>query len=245
MTHEPLSGVKFKIQGCNGNPYLEEDYTTDSNGVIRLDHLPSGDYTVAEVQAKDGYRLDDTVKTINIEAGKTKEITFENAPLGGLLIRKMDASTKEPISGVKFKITRTDGTLIGTANGEFETDEKGYISLPDLAPGSYIVTETQAKAGYLLDNTPKTIEVKDHQTYQLDFYNQPMGGLIIHKLDSNTKKPLQGVQFKITTADGTFVPDKGGKLSSNGLYFTDENGQIVLSDLAPNTYIVTDRKSVV
>ena len=240
VTREPLSGVKFKIQGCNGNPYPEGDYTTDSSGVIRLDHLPSGDYTIAEVQAKDGYRLDDTVKTINIEAGKTKEITFENEPLGGLLIRKMDASTREPLSGVKFKITRTDGTVIGTSNGEFETDEKGYISLPNLAPGSYIVTETQAKAGYLLDNTPKTIEVKDHQTYQLDFYNQPMGGLIIHKLDSNTKKPLQGVQFKITTADGTFVPDKGGKLSSNGLYFTDENGQIVLSDLAPDTYIITE-----
>ncbi len=244
VTHEPLSGVKFKIQGCNGNPYPEGNYTTDSSGVIRLDHLPSGDYTIAEVQAKDGYRLDDTVKTINIEAGKTKEITFENEPLGGLLIRKMDASTKEPLSGVKFKITRTDGTVIGTSNGEFETDEKGYISLPDLAPGSYIVTETQSKTGYLLDNTPKTVEIKDHQLYTLDFYNQPMGGLIIHKLDSITKKPLQGVQFKITTADGTFVADKNGKLSSNGLYFTDENGQIVLSDLAPNTYIVTEAATI-
>jgi len=337
VTREPLSGVKFEIKGCNGNAYPGDIYTTNSSGVIQLDHIPSGDYTIMETQAKDGYRLDDAAQVVNVEAGKTRKITVENEPLGGLLlkkmdsvtkeplsdvifkitktdgtvvgesggeyrtdergyisipdlapggyiveevqakpgylldntpktieikdhqtyaleffnqpkggllIRKMDASTREPLSGVKFKITRTDGTVIGTSNGEFETDEKGYISLPDLAPGSYIVTETQSKTGYLLDNTPKTVEIKDHQLYTLDFYNQPMGGLIIHKLDSITKKPLQGVQFKITTADGTFVADKNGKLSSNGLYFTDENGQIVLSDLAPNTYIVTEAATI-
>ena len=174
-----------------------------------------------------------------MEAGKTQEITFENEPLGGLLIRKMDASTKEPISDVVFRITRTDGTVVGTSNGEYQTDEKGYISLPDLEPGSYIVSEVKAKTGYLLDSTPKTIEIKDHQLYTLDFYNQPFGGLIVQKLDSVTKKPLQGVQFKITTADGTFVPANDGKTSSNGLYFTDANGQILLPGLAPNTYIVT------
>ena len=240
VTREPIDGVKFQIRGCNGNPYPEGEYTTDVNGVIRLDHLPDGDYTIAELQAKDGYRLDNTVKTIKMEAGKTQEMTFENEPLGGLLIRKMDASTKEPISDVVFKITTSDGTVIGTSNGEYQTDEKGYISLPDLEPGSYIVTEVRAKTGYLLDSTPKTIEIKDHQLYTLDFYNQPLGGLIVQKLDSVTKKPLQGVQFKITTADGTFVPANDGKTSSNGLYFTNENGQIVLPGLAPNTYIVTE-----
>ncbi len=244
VTHEPISGVKFEIKGCNGNTYPSDIYVTNSSGVIQLDHIPSGDYTIMETQAKDGYRLDDAAQVVNVEAGKTRKVTVENEPLGGLLIRKMDAATKEPISDVTFKITRTDGTVVGTSNGEFVTDAKGYISLPDLQPGSYIVTEIKAKAGYLLDNTPKTIEVKDHKLYTLDFYNQPMGGLIIHKLDSITKKPLQGVQFKITTADGTFVSDKGGKLSSNGLYFTDENGQIVLSDLAPNTYIVTEVQTI-
>ena len=333
VTKKPLSGVKFEIKGCNGNAYQGGEFTTDGNGLIQLDHLPSGDYTVVEKRAKDGYRLDNTVQTVNVEAGKTRKLTFENeplgglllkkmdsktkeplsdvifriihadgttvgttnsefrtdeqgyislpnlepgsyvitemqakpgyllddspqtitvkdhqtyvlevfnTPLGGLLIRKMDASTKEPLSDVVFKITRTDGTAVGTSNGEYQTDEKGYISFPDLEPGSYIVSELKAKAGYLLDSTPKTIEIKDHQLYTLDFYNQPFGGLIVQKLDSVTKKPLQGVQFKITTADGTFVPTNDGKTSSNGLYFTDENGQIVLPGLAPNTYVVTE-----
>jgi len=342
VTREPLSGVKFKIQGCNGNPYPEGDYTTDSSGVIRLDHLPSGDYTVAEVQAKDGYRLDDTVKTINIEAGKTKEITFENTPLGGLLIRKMDASTKEPISGVKFKITaangelipdnegltssngiyttdengqiylqklnpntyvvtevetidgyllnaapqtvvvseadtqvltftnmplggllvkkmdsatkepladvifkitRTDGTVVGNSNGEFRTDERGFISLPGLEPGSYIVREVQAKPGYLLDDTPHAVEVKDHQTYTLEVFNQPLGNLIINKLSSVDNTPLEGVKFQIKYANGQVVDNKNGQVSSNGIYYTDRNGQIILSGVV-GAVVVTELETV-
>ena len=69
----------------------------------------------------------------------------------------MDASTKEPISDVVFKITTSDGTVVGNSNGEYQTDAQGYISLPDLEPGSYIVSELKAKTGYLLDSTPKTI----------------------------------------------------------------------------------------
>jgi len=89
--------------------------------------LPDGDYTVAELQAKGGYRLDNTVKTIRMEAGKTQEITFENEPLGGLLLKKMDSKTKEPLSDVIFRIIHADGSTVGTINSEFRTDEQGYI----------------------------------------------------------------------------------------------------------------------
>ena len=132
VTHAPLAGVRFEIKGCNGNPYPEGSFTTDSNGMIRIDHLPSGDYAVTETQAKDGYRLDNTVHTVNIEAGKTKEVTFDNEPLGGLIVKKMDSKTKEPLSDVLFKITRSDGTVFGESNGEYRTDEQGFIFIPDI-----------------------------------------------------------------------------------------------------------------
>ena len=105
------------------------------------------------------------------------------------------------------------------------------------------MTEVQAPVGYLLDDTPKTIEVKDHQTYILEFFNQPLGNLIIHKLDSVTKEPLEGVQFKITYADGKVVDAAGGQLSSNGLYWTDENGQITISGIT-GTVVVTETETV-
>jgi uncharacterized surface anchored protein len=198
---------------------------------------------VKETQAKSGYVLDDTPQTAKILAGQTVTLEFRNAPTGGLLIKKMDASTKEPLSDVIFKVTTTDGTVVGNSNGEYRTDERGYISIPDLEPGGYIVQEVQAKTGYLLDDTPKSIEIKDHQTYELEFFNQPLGNLIINKLDSVTKKPLAGVQFKITYANGSYVDAEGGKLSSNGLYTTDSNGQIVLSGIT-GTVVVTEVQTI-
>ena len=82
------------------------------------------------------------------------------------------------------------------------------------------------------------------QTVTLEFRNQPKGSLIIVKKDAVTGKPLKGVTFKVTTSSGEFVPDAEGQISSNGLYYTDENGQIVLSGLAPDTYVITETASI-
>ena len=231
VTKKPLSGVEFKITGCNGCEYPAGTYTTDENGLIHLKSVPSGCYEIFETKQVDGYLLDDTVHTVKVESGKCKEVTFENAPLGSLVIKKMDAVTKEPLAGAIFRVTTADGAAVGTTGGEFRTDENGYISISDIEPSSLVVTEVQAPEGYLLDDSPKTIEIKDHQTYVLEFFNQPLGNLIIHKLDSVTKEPLEGVQFKITYADGRVVDADNGQLSSNGLYWTDENGQIKIAGI--------------
>ena len=243
VTKKPLSGVEFKIAGCNGCEYPAGTYTTDSNGTIHLKSVPSGCYEIFETKAKDGYLLDDAVHTVKVESGKCKEVTFENTPLGDLVIKKMDAVTKEPLAGAIFRVTTADGAAVGNTGGEYRTDERGYISISDVEPSSVIVSEVQAPAGYLLDDTPKTIEIKDHQTYVLEFFNQPLGNLIINKLDSVTGDPLKGVTFKITYADGSYVDAEGGKLSTKGSYVTDANGQIVLSNVS-GTLIVTEEKTI-
>ena len=101
--------------------------------------------------------------------------------------------------------------------------------------------ETRAKAGYVLDDTPQTATIKAGQTVTLEFRNAPQGNLIINKLDSVTKKPLEGVRFKITYADGSFVDN--GVLSSKGIYFTDRSGQIILSGIT-GTVIVTEEETI-
>ena len=243
VTRQPLSGVQFKIAGCNGCEYPAGTYTTDANGQIKLSNIPSGCYSITETKAAAGYLLNGTAQTVKVESGSCKEVTIANEPLGGLVIKKMDSVTKEPLSEVIFKVTTTDGAVVGTSNGEFRTDENGYITIPDLEPGSYVVQEVKAKEGYLLDNTPKTIQIKDHQTYTLEFFNQPKGNLIINKLDSVTKAPLEGVEFVLTYADGSYVDAEGGTLSSKGFYTTDKNGQIILSGLT-GTIVVTETKTI-
>ena len=256
VTDQPLAGAQFRVttaSGCEvgldgviGDSTLTQAgiFETDANGEIRISNLTPGAYVLTELQAPEGYTIDNPSTNVVIgEGGDTQTVVITNTPKGGLLIKKMDSVTKEPLSDVTFKVTTADGAVVGTSNGEHRTDSNGYISIPDLEPGTYIVQEVQAKSGYLLDDTPKTITVKDHQTYTLEVFNQPKGGLVINKLDSVTHEPLEGVEFTITEADGTVVDDNGGMTSSMGLYRTDENGQIIIDGLV-GTFIITETKTI-
>ena len=256
VTGQPLAGAQFRVttaSGCEvgldgviGDSTLTQAgiFETDANGEIRISNLTPGAYVLTELRAPDGYTIDTPSTNVVIgEGGDTQTVVITNTPKGGLLIKKMDSVTKEPLSDVTFKVTTADGAVVGTSNGEYRTDSNGYISIPGLEPGAYIVQEIQAKSGYLLDNTPKTITVKDHQTYTLEVFNQPKGGLVINKLDSVTHEPLEGVEFTITEADGTVVDDNGGMTSSMGLYRTDENGQIIIDGLV-GTFIITETKTI-
>ena len=124
------------------------------------------------------------------------------------------------------------------------TDSSGSFLVENLEPGTtLVVREVRAKPGYLLDETPQTAVIQAGQTVPLEFRNQPEGNLIIHKLSSTDKQPLEGVQFKITYADGSYLADENGHLSSNGLYWSNSEGQIVLSNVT-GTIVVTEVQSI-
>lgn len=144
----------------------------------------------------------------------------------------------------KFMVTTSDGTVVGNFNGKFVTDSAGTILIPGLKPGeTLVVKETKAKPGYLLDDTPQSIKNKAGETVPLEFRNNSKGALVIVKKDADTGAALEGVVFKITTGTGEFVADAGGKVSSNGLYTTDRNGQIILIGLT-GTFVVTEVRTI-
>ena len=250
-TGDPLQGAWFRVRylggtsGTGGTIIAERQ--TGSNGTFILTGLKAGTYVIEEISAPDGYVLsEDDIQTVYL-SGKDQDVitvTFGNAAKGSLLIKKIDAVTREPLSDVQFLVTRSDGTVIGNSNGQYTTDSAGTILINDLEPDmTVIVKELRQKTGYVLDDTPQSIKIKSGETMTLEFRNQPLGGLRIVKLDSVTHEPLEGVEFKITYADGSYVPDAGGKLSFNGLYRTDKNGEILISDLV-GTVIVTETKTI-
>ena len=168
-------------------------------------------------------------------------VSFGNEAKGSLMIKKIDSESHAPLSDVEFLVTYSDGAVVGNANGHYTTDSAGTILIDNLDPGvTVIARELTAKRGYLLDDTPQSIKIRSGETVILEFRNQPKGTLIVEKFDSVTKLPLPGAKFKITTSAGTFVPDAEGRISSNGIYTTDENGQIILSAIEPDTYVVTE-----
>ena len=247
VTGAPISDVEFLVTDSDGSVIgtANGKYVTDSAGTIRIDGLTPGMTVIAkEVRAKDGYILDDTPQSIKIKRNSVMTLEFRNQPKGGVLVKKVDAVTNEPISDVEFLVTDSDGNFIGNANGKFITDSAGTFTIADVAPGTtLVIKETRAKDGYLLDDTPQTVKVKSNEVVTVEFRNQPKGNLIIVKQDSITKEPLEGVQFKIVYADGSYVDAEGGTLSSNGLYWTDKEGKITISGIS-GTVVVSEVETI-
>ena len=247
VTGAPISDVEFLVTDSDGSVLgtTNGKYVTDSAGTIRIDGLTPGMTVIAkEVRAKDGYILDDTPQSIKIKRNAVMTLEFRNQPKGGVLVKKVDAVTNAPIPDVEFLVTDSDGNLIGNANGKFVTDSAGTFTITDVAPGTtLIIKETRAKVGYLLDDTPQTVKVKSNEVVTVEFRNQPKGNLIIIKQDSVTKEPLEGVEFKITYADGSYVDAEGGTLSSTGLYWTDKEGKITISGIS-GTVVVTEVETI-
>ena len=247
VTGAPISDVEFFITDSDGSVIGNANgkYVTDSAGTIRIDGLTPGMTVIArEVRAKDGYILDDTPQNIKIKRNAVMTLEFRNQPKGGVLVKKVDAVTNAPISDVEFLVTDSDGNLIGNANGKFVTDSAGTFTITDIAPGTtLVIKETRAKAGYILDDTPQTVKVKSNEVTTVEFRNQPKGNLIIVKQDSVTKEPLEGVEFKIVYADGSYVDAAGGTLSSTGLYWTDKAGKISISGIS-GTVVVTEVETI-
>ncbi len=248
----PLEGVGFKITFANGQVVdniggkLSSNgiYYTDAEGQINISGV-TGTLVFTEVSTIPGYLIDENRKsqTIVVNPDDHQSVYFYNQPIGSIVVKKMSSTTKEPLSDVVIRITRTDGAVVGESNGEFRTDENGFIKV-DVEPGSYIVQEVKSKPGFLLDDTPKTIEVKEPGTYNIELFNQPLGSLVIHKYSSlDRKTPLAGVQFKVSYAPGCVVDDENGKISSNGVYYTGPDGTITINGIV-GTVTVTEQATI-
>ena len=251
VTGEAISGARFQLKYLGGEVSgsggtVVGTYTTSANGSFTVTGLKKGYYICEELESDSGHVIDAAPQSFYI-SGEDQDIVtlyFSNAPKGAVLVKKVSAADNTPLSDVEFLVTRSDGSVVGDANGKFVTDSTGTFLVEGVEPGTtLVIKETRAKDGYLLDDTPQTVQVKEGQTVTVEFRNQPQGNLIIHKLSSKDKTPLEGVQFKIIYADGSYLPDEGGKLSSNGLYWTDAEGQIVLSGIT-GTVVVTEVKSI-
>ncbi|ERI77790.1 TQXA domain protein, partial [Clostridium sp. ATCC BAA-442] len=251
VTGAGISGCRFQLKYLGGEVSgsggtVIGTYTTSANGSFTVTGLRKGYYICEELESDSGHVIDAAPQSFYI-SGENQDIVtlyFSNAPKGAVLVKKVSSADNSPLSDVEFLVARSDGSVVGNNNGKFVTDSTGTFLVEGVEPGTtLVIKETRAKPGYLLDNTPQTVQVQEGQTVTVEFRNQPMGNLIIHKLSSKDKTPLEGVQFKITYADGSYLLDEGGKLSSNGLYWTNEEGQIVLSGIN-GTVVVTEVESI-
>ena len=251
LTGKPLAGVTFKVTTASGEFVPDENghissnglYMTDKEGKIQINGVV-GTLVVTEIKTIPGYTIDpgSQTQTVVVHPNDTQTVYFTNTPSTTLVIEKYIEGTTTPIKGVTFLVTDSSGAVVGQSNGEFITDEAGRIVITDLVPGTTVTArETKVPEGFVLDTTPKSIQIKEGEVQTLRFYNQKQGGLVIVKKDSVTGKLLPGVEFQLTYADGSFVDADHGHLSSKGLYTTDANGEIRITGIT-GTVIVKEVK---
>lgn len=153
-----LAGAEFTLLDGEGTE-LETGLVTDENGQLKLDQLAPGTYQLVETKAPENYELDETPITFTIEKNQQTvvERTFENTLQPGTVkIVKVDEDDEErTLEGAIFRLEDESGNII---KGYLQTDENGEFQ-EQLAPGTYVLIETQAPTGYELDPTPHVIEV--------------------------------------------------------------------------------------
>ena len=256
VTGEALPGCTFQLRYLGGTSgtggTVIGTKVTGKNGTAMWTGLNPGAYVLEEVDAADGYNIIQSSETIMLADSGGAERghgAFHQRAGRTALIRKVcSVNPSVTLQNAEFKVAYADGTLIGDGNGIYRTDENGEIRITGLKPGkSVVVTETRAPAGFILDTQSQTVQIKEGRTVSLPFKNQPKGAIIIQKRDSATGQPLAGAEFRVTTAAGCEVGLDGvigtSTLTQNGIFTTDAQGEIKITNLAPGAYVLNEIKA--
>ena len=116
---------------------------------------------IQEIEAPKGYILDGEKHIVNLRNDDTEVVRIENSRPGGISVRKVDARTGAPLEGAVFQLYDIKDTPIG---GTQTSGKDGYVRWSDLEAGMYQVREVSAPDGYVTDNAPVKLEVKEFGT---------------------------------------------------------------------------------
>ena len=234
-TLERLPDTTFEVYK---DAQLIGTFTTDELGEITLSDLAEGIYLVKEISTDASHLVNSSPQEIEIKAGDERiyELVFFNAQKPGISLIKVDKDTMQPLANAKFKITQVGGSF----SKEYVTNENGEIDLKNLEPGAYEVKEISAPSGYLIDESTRIIQINANENAQFVFTNIAKPTLTIKKTDAITGDVLKNAEFKIyRMSDDT----QSGELNFIGTYYTDENGEIALNNLATGWYKITETKA--
>ncbi|MBD8979428.1 MAG: TonB-dependent receptor [Clostridiales bacterium] len=244
---EPLGGALIGLFKSNDTEFTKENalmtVTSKEDGSFSFDQIPFGIWYVREIEQPTGFVLNETVYEVNIaENEQVVEIEIVNEFMrGNITLTKVDADFPDnKLTGATFEVyqdNNADGklddgdTLIGTLT----ESEAGIYEMKDLLYGHYLVKESKAPDGFLLDTGVYSVFIEtDGMTYSVEnkagvgFINEAMkGNLKIVKTSSDGK--VEGFSFRITGANGYDVTLK-----------TDENGEIFIEGLRIGEYTVSE-----
>lgn len=241
FTVKNADGAYLKAVSKNGKYVYNGSQTAEArfmltNGKFELTELPTGKYTITEINNAEGYLPKTQVKTITVTKDATASAEFVNKVIvGNVTLTKVDEDYPEnKLTGAVFTVYKSDKkTVVGT----LKETETGVYSLEGLVYGDYYVQETKAPEYFVRDvnfyyfqilNDGETVEVSNDELGKGTFINSPQKGEIkIVKTSYDNK--VEGIHFEVTGK--TFTGQSFSKI-----YTTDENGIIHITDLRAGEY---------
>ena len=110
----------------------------------------------------------------------------------------------------------------------YTTQEMDSIRIKDRRTWfRYYAVEIEAPEDYQLDDTPHYFEVKDGKTSQLTVTNKAFSGILLHKIDADTRKGIYGVTFLLYDGNmnpvDQFTTDQNGYAYHGSIHFLNIN----------------------
>lgn len=247
FTVKNADGAYLKAVSKNGKYVYNGSQTAEArfmltNGKFELTELPTGKYTITEINNAEGYLPKTQVKTITVTKDATASAEFVNKVIvGNVTLTKVDEDYPEnKLTGAVFTVYKSDKkTVVGT----MKETETGVYSLEGLVYGEYYVQETKAPEYFVRDvnfyyfqivNDGETVEVSNDELGKGTFINSPQKGEIkIVKTSYDNK--VEGIHFEVTGKTYTGQTFKK-------TYTTDKNGIIRINDLRAGEYTIHEVK---
>lgn len=207
-----VEGISFTITG-NG---VNKTVTTGAGGIIQIDNLAPGVYTVTE-QNYDKYEPQE-VRRVTVVSGQVTTVNFNNTLKRGTLI--VTKTSEDGLNeGVKFHLYGT--SLSGLAVDEYAvTDSAGKAVFSDVLIGTgYTLEEVDTAIRYVVPEK-QTAAVEWNTVTNKSFTNiLKKWNVTVTKSDAETGLP----QGDATLAGAVYGIYKGDQLVDT--YTTDANGQ--------------------
>lgn len=232
-TRLPLKGVRFSIETASGVHVCDTD-PTDETGYTSVSDLQPGRYCVKEIVVPEGHVLDITPQYFEVkndDSGKVYELVFYNQKKTELMIRKYDEDTNISLTGAFFKITRPNGTIV---EENAKVNEQGLIVLKNMEEGDYLIQETKAPEGYLLNSEVYTVHLQYGKVGYIEIPNKKPGGVAVRKVDADTGLPLAGATFTISKLNGGVI----GQSKTSG-----DDGYVRWNELQAGWYSIQETEA--
>ena len=210
-----VDGITFTITG-NG---VNQTVTTKNGGVIQVDNLRPGTYTVTEQSAN--YYEPQKEKTVTVVSGQTATVSFSNVlKRGDLTVTKTaeDGLTE----GIKLRLTGTSDSGV-KIDVTATVDSSGKAYFKDILIGSgYLLEEVDTALKYIVPDS-QDVEIEWDKVATAEVYNElKRGDLKVIKTSEDSL--VEGMKFHLygTSLSGEKVDEYA---------YTDKNGVALFKDI--------------